>query len=100
MGQGSVQTFHDHFLPHKEYHIKTARVVLTAPPDSFDIDESFTHPTSPKAKWMMADVVTTSGSLTVCYQGREHKVLLVKRAPILKRTKLDSKKVKKGSTDR
>ena len=85
---------------HKEYHIKTARVVLAGPPASFGIDETFTHQKSPKEKWIIADVVTTSGSLTVRYQGRDHKVLLVKKAPILKRIKIDNKKVRKGSTVR
>jgi hypothetical protein len=78
-----------------DHQIQNARVVLGDDLESkLPFDEEFVDPTAPDHKWVEAQVTKGTGGLWVKALGVDHRVTMERSAPVLKRAKVEPKRLK------
>jgi len=74
--------------------IQNAQVVILG--EAVEVNESYEHPKDKQLKWIDATVESSNSGLAVSYQGNTYRVTIDRKAPIINRTKVEHKYLKKA----
>ena len=74
--------------------IQNAQIVILG--EAVEVNEGYEHPKDKKLKWIDATVESSTSGLAVSYQGNTYRVTIDRRAPIINRTKVEHKLLKKA----
>ena len=74
--------------------IQNAQIVILG--EAVEVNESYEHPKDKQLKWIDATVESSTSGLAVSYQGNTYRVTIDRKAPIIKRTKVEHKFLKKA----
>ncbi|MEE3199920.1 MAG: hypothetical protein VX254_07805 [Planctomycetota bacterium] len=74
--------------------IQNAQIVILG--EAVEVNESYEHPKDKKLKWIDATVESSTSGLAVSYQGNTYRVTIDRKAPIINRTKVEHKLLKKA----
>lgn len=74
--------------------IQNAQLVILG--TGVEVNESYVHPKDKKLKWIDATVESSNAGLSVRYRGNTYRVTIDRKAPIIVRTKVEHKYLKKA----
>ena len=74
--------------------IQNAQIVILG--EAVEVNEGYEHPKDKKLKWIDATVESSTSGLAVSYQGNTYRVTIDRKAPIINRTKVEHKLLKKA----
>lgn len=74
--------------------IQNAQIVILG--SAVEVNESYEHPKDKQLKWLDATVESSKSGLAVSYRGNTYRVTIDRKAPIIVRTKVEHKYLKKA----